>query len=52
MKPKMPIKVINETFWTEKREEMVIDCHEPLADLYTFNARITYGKDMFEVDMK
>ena len=29
-----------------------MDCHEPLAELYAFNARIKYGRDTFEVDVK
>ena len=29
-----------------------IECPEPVADLYAFNARVTYGDEVFEIDMK
>ena len=30
---------------------MVTHCHEPVADLYRFNARVEYGSEEIEVDL-
>lgn len=29
-----------------------MDCHAPTADLYSFNARVTYGGEQTDIDLK
>ena len=52
LKPKLPIKELNESMFTDSAKSISVDCHEPLADLYAFSARVKHGDQFIEADMK
>ena len=52
LKVKMVVKQVNDSLYGIKRSRLTAECHAPVADLYKFNARIDYGAEYIETDLK
>ena len=52
LKPKLALKKVNDTIYGPNSQQVEIACHEPIADLYSFNARVSYGSEHTDIDLK
>ena len=52
LKPKLALRQVNGSFFGIKRARLSAHCHQPIADLYRFNARVEYGNDSLDADLK
>ena len=52
LKPKLALKSINDTVFGEQNMQLKVECHKPIADLYSFNARAIYGAEITDIDLK
>ena len=56
LKPKLALKAINDTIYSADssaiRGNFSISCPAPIADLYAFNAKVSYAGQLFDVDLK
>ena len=54
LKPKLALKAINDTIYAadSARNNFSISCPAPIADLYAFNAKVSYSSQIIDVDLK
>ena len=52
LKPKLALKSVNDSLYGNDSKSLQVECHMPIADLYSFNARVTYGNEHTDIDLK
>ena len=52
LKPKLALRSVNATLFEPSSENLSVECQEPIADLYKFNGRLTYGSEVTNIDLK
>ena len=50
LKVKLALKQINETLLTSQSKSLRVECQAPIADLYSFNAQLSYGDELESTD--
>ena len=54
LKPKLALRNVNATLYSGlgSSSRLKLECHAPVADLYAFNGRVSYGDEQVDVDLK
>ena len=54
LKLKLALKLVNDSIYSEGSEsrKFKIECAAPIADLYSFNASVSYSDQHMEIDLK
>jgi len=52
LKLKLALPFVNSTLFSPRGLGLRVECERPVADLYSFNAKLVYGEERLQVDLK